>query len=124
MAAAIKIAGVDQVYAGVERGADSGDAFAAVGWAVKVRHAHCAKANGGNGRPILPKSASHYGTPFALNMARGKVLRKSPKNQIYFARMRKLAMWRDKNGLNPLEKLFTLGHGSLAHPKTPSSAPH
>jgi hypothetical protein len=63
MAAAIKIARVDQIDAGVERGVDCGNALGAVGGAIKVRHAHRAKANGGNGGAVFSKTARHLGVP-------------------------------------------------------------
>jgi hypothetical protein len=86
--------------------------------------------------PIAPRPIAETAGPFfprvrviselhlALNMPRGKVLRKSLKGQIYFARMRHLAISRDKNGLNLPEMPSTFDHGLLAQPKSPSSAPH
>ena len=49
VAHAVEIAGVEQGDAGIERGVDGGDALAAVGGAVKIRHAHAAEADGGDG---------------------------------------------------------------------------
>ena len=46
VAHAVEIAGVEQRNAGVERGVDGGNALAAVGGAVKIRHAHAAEADG------------------------------------------------------------------------------
>jgi len=48
VAHAVEIAGVEQRDAGIERGVDGGDALAAVGGAVKVRHAHAAEPDGGD----------------------------------------------------------------------------
>ena len=45
VAHAVEIAGVEQGDAGIERGVDGGDALAAVGRAVKIRHAHAAEAD-------------------------------------------------------------------------------
>ena len=49
VAHAVEIAGVEQGDAGVERGVDGGDALAAVGRAVEIRHAHAAEADGRDG---------------------------------------------------------------------------
>ena len=48
VAHAVEIAGVEQCDPGIQRGVDGGDAFAAVGGAVDVRHAHAAEADGGD----------------------------------------------------------------------------
>ena len=49
VAHAVEIAGVEQGDAGIERGVDGGDALAAVGRAVEIRHAHAAEADGRDG---------------------------------------------------------------------------
>ena len=54
VAHAVEIAGVEQGDAGIERGVDGGDALAAVGRAVEVRHAHAAEADGGDVGPVVP----------------------------------------------------------------------
>ena len=64
VAAAIEVAGVDQ--SDVEGGLDGGDALRAVGRAVKIRHAHRAKANRGDGRTVCSKGARHCGIPFIV----------------------------------------------------------
>ncbi len=46
----VEIAGVEQRDAGIERRMDRGDAFAAVGGAIDLRHAHAAETKGGDGR--------------------------------------------------------------------------
>jgi hypothetical protein len=45
---AVEIAGVEQGDPGIQRGVDGGDALAAIGGAVKIRHAHAAEADGGD----------------------------------------------------------------------------
>ena len=49
VAHAVEIAGVEQGDAGIERGMDGGDALAAIGRAVEIRHAHAAEADGRDG---------------------------------------------------------------------------
>jgi hypothetical protein len=70
MAAAVKIAGVDQVDPGVERGADGGNALTAVGGAVKVRHAHRAKTKGGNLRTRFAACAAFGNSLTAISRKR------------------------------------------------------
>src|ERR1700738_608736 len=48
VADAIEIAGVEQRDPRIERGMDGGNALAAVGGAVKIRHAHTAETDGGD----------------------------------------------------------------------------
>ena len=54
VAHAVEIAGVEEGDAGIESGVDRGDALAAVGRAVHVRHAHAAKPDG---RDLGPSGA-------------------------------------------------------------------
>jgi hypothetical protein len=64
VAHAVEIAGVEQRDPRVERGMDRGDAFAAVGGAIEVRHAHAAETDGGNLRAGFAEFAMiHAGSP-------------------------------------------------------------
>jgi hypothetical protein len=64
VAHAVEIAGVEQVDAGIESSVDGGDALAAVGRAVKVRHSHAAKPDGEHfGSGGAKSSLFHDGTP-------------------------------------------------------------
>jgi hypothetical protein len=48
VADAVEIAGVEQRDPRIERGMDGGNALAAVGGAIKIRHAHAAEPDGGD----------------------------------------------------------------------------
>src|SRR5215204_153537 len=64
VAHAVEIAGVEQGDAGVERGVDGGDALAAVGRAVEIRHAHAAEADRRDGWTCRAEFALfHDGSP-------------------------------------------------------------
>jgi hypothetical protein len=57
VAAAVEIAGVDQVDPGIEGGAEGGDTFGAVRLAVRVGYAHGAQADARNRRAVFPERA-------------------------------------------------------------------
>ena len=49
VADAVEITGVEQGDPRIQCSVDGGDALAAVGWAVEIRHAHAAEADGRDG---------------------------------------------------------------------------
>ena len=61
MAHAVEVAGVEQGDAGIECGVDGGDALAAVGRAVEVRHAHAAEADKRDGWTCRAEFALFHG---------------------------------------------------------------
>ncbi len=60
----VEIAGVEQRDAGIERGVNRGDALAAIGGAIDLRHAHAAEAEGGDvGAGRTEFALFHDGSP-------------------------------------------------------------
>jgi hypothetical protein len=76
MPAAVKIARVDQIDAGIERGVDSSNALGAVGGS---RQGQWRKQG-----PSFPRVRVTWGFLSSFNLARGKGLRKS-QNEIWIA---------------------------------------
>ena len=64
VADAVEVAGVEQRAPRIQRGVDGTDALAAVGGAVKIRHAHAAEADDGDARAGCAQFAMiHGGAP-------------------------------------------------------------
>jgi hypothetical protein len=71
VAHAVEIAGIEERNAGIERGVDRGDALAAVGWAIKVGHAHAAKSDGRDFRAVGAElSILHSRNPMVVTRTR------------------------------------------------------
>jgi hypothetical protein len=64
VADAVEIAGVEQRDPGIQRGVDGGNALAAVGGAIEIRHAHAAEADSSDfGAGCAQFAMFHGGSP-------------------------------------------------------------
>jgi len=63
VAHAVKIAGIEQGDAGIQRGVQGGETFGAVGGSVHARHAHATEAEGGDARAVRAEGNNIHQVP-------------------------------------------------------------